>query len=232
MLRKLITVTLLACAVVLIGAAPARAQQQTFNVTIGAFAPLGEDARAAGDVLVENRTFLFFDIPEFRGPTIGAEWLVPVNEFVELGAGVSFSRRTVPSVYLDFVDEDGFEIEQETRLRLIPLAFTARVVPFGQSQPVQPYVGAGLGVINWRYSEFGDFIDFGAGNVVFRDTFTASGTQTGPVILGGLRFAGDSAAAGFEVRYQKAQADLDDTFAGPVLDLGGWTYNFTVGARF
>jgi hypothetical protein len=232
MLRKPITGTLLACAIVLIGVAPARAQQQTFNFTIGAFAPFGEDARAVDDVLVANRTFLFFDIDEFKGPTVGAEWLVPVGDFFEVGAGASFSRRTVPSVYLDFVDDQGFEIEQETRLRLAPIAFTARVVPLGQSRPVQPYVGAGLALVNYRYSEFGDFIDFGAGLEVFRDTFTATGTQPGGLILGGLRFAGESASAGFEVRYQKAQADLDDQFAAPVLDLGGWTYNFTVGARF
>jgi len=232
MLRTPITGTLLACAVVLIGAAPARAQQQTFNVTIGAFSPFGEDVRAADDVLLANWSFLAFEMKDFRGPTIGAEWLVPVNDFLEVGAGASFSRRTVPSVYLDYVDQDGFEIEQDTRLRLVPIAFTARLVPFGQSQPVQPYVGAGLALVNYRYSEFGDFIDFGNGNEVFSGTFTASGTQPGGVILGGLRFAGDSASAGFEVRYQKAQADLDDQFAAPVLDLGGWTYNFTVGARF
>ena len=45
-------------------------------------------------------------------------------------------------------------------------------------------------------------------------------------------FAGESASAGFEVRYHKADADLDDRFAGSKIDLGGWTYNFTIGLRF
>lgn len=208
------------------------AAQQTLNLTVGRFAPFGEDARIADDVLTENRTFLLFDIEEFAGPSIGAEWLVPLGEFFEAGAGVSVSRRTVASVYQDFVDSDGTEVDQDLRLRLVPAAFTIRVLPLGQFSPVQPYLGAGLGVISWRYSETGEFIDFASGREIFRDAFTASGSATGPVVLGGLRFAGRRASVGGEVRYQKADADLDSDFAGSKLDLGGWSYNLTLGMRF
>jgi hypothetical protein len=41
-------------------------------------------------------------------------------------------------------------------------------------------------------------------------------------------------SAGGEVRFQKAEASLGD-FAGQpdaMLDLGGWTYQFTIGMRF
>jgi outer membrane protein W len=146
---------------------------------------------------------------------------------------VSVSRRTVPSVYEDFVDNDGTELDQDLRLRIVPLAFTVRVLPLGQSSPVQPYVGAGLGIFNWRYSESGEFIDFGNDREIFRDTFVAEGNRPGAVALAGLRFAGESVSSGFEVRYHKAEADLDDqVFSGSKLDLGGWVYNFTVGLRF
>ena len=57
---------------------------------------------------------------------------------------------------------------------------------------MQPYIGAGLGIINWRYVESGEFIDFGAGRVIFRDTFVESGSNVGPVVVGGIRFAGDA----------------------------------------
>jgi hypothetical protein len=60
----------------------------------------------------------------------------------------------------------------------------------------------------------------------------ASGSRTGPVVLGGIRFGGERATVGGEVRYQKADADLDDQFVSRKLDLGGWTYNFTAGFRF
>jgi hypothetical protein len=211
--------------------APAAAQQ-TLNFSVGYFTPKGQDARVPGDVLNANRDFLVFDVKEFNGPSGGAEWLIPLGQFVEAGAGISLTRRTVFSVYEDFVDSDGTEIEQDLRLRTLPIAFTLRVVPTGQRSPVQPYFGAGLAVINWRYSESGEFIDFGDNREIFRDTFAAQGNKTGPVALAGLRFAGDAATAGFEVRYQKAEADLDNRFAGSKLDLGGWTYNFTVGIRF
>ncbi len=106
------------------------------------------------------------------------------------------------------------------------------MLPLGQSSPFQPYFGAGLGVVNWRYREQGEFIDFNADGEIFEDTFEASGSSVGPVVLGGIRFAGRRASAGGEIRYQKADGDLPRDFAGSRIDLGGWTYNFTVGVRF
>lgn len=207
--------------------------QQTLNLTFGGVTPRGEDARAAGDVLVADRTFLAFEVDDFAAPTVGAEWLVPLGNRLEAGAGLSFSRRTVPTVYRDFVASDRTEIEQQLRLRQVPLAFTLRVVPTGHDSPIQPYIGAGVGVSLWRYSEFGDFIDFGSpGREVRRASVVADGAATGVIALGGLRFASDTLSVGGEVRYLGATADLDNRFAGTTLDLGGWTYQFTVGLRF
>jgi hypothetical protein len=212
------------------------AAQQTLNFSLGYFTVRGEDARVEGDVLNENRNFLVFDVSDFNGATVGAEWLIPLGEYFEAGAGLSFSRQTVPSVYADFVDVDGSEIEQDLRLRLVPVAFTIRVLPLRQTSPVQPYFGAGLGLVAWRYSESGEFVDFQRRNAIFRDSFVASGTETGPVALGGIRFAGDSVSGGFEIRYLSADARLGRPFSivqtNPRIDLGGWTYAFTMGWRF
>jgi hypothetical protein len=228
------TTGVVVCTAVLAWAPPAHAQQQTVNFTLGYFTPRGEDARVAGDVLNANRDFLFFDLRDFNGPSVGGEWLVPFGEYLEGGIGISFSRRTVPSVYQDFVDPDGTEVDQDLRLRIVPLTFSVRLLPLGQHNGFQPYIGAGVGLNWWRYSETGEFIDFGAGNTIFNDSFVASGTNAGPVVLGGIRAAGRTASAGFEIRYQKAEGDLPSNldFAGPKIDLGGWTYNFTVGVRF
>jgi hypothetical protein len=218
----------------LAGVQPASAQQ-TLNFTLGYFAVRGEDARVENDVITENRNLFAFDVDEFSGATAGVEWLVPLGEYFEAGAGVGFSRRTVPSVYAGFVDGDGSEIEQEFRLRLVPVTFSVRVLPLGQSTGIQPYVGAGLGLIGWRYSESGEFIDL-RDRAIFREQYVASGSARGPVALGGVRFAGDAVSGGFEVRYQSADADLEERFAAgtpdPRIDLGGWTYQATVGYRF
>ncbi len=230
MAKRTVFRLLLACAS---GAAlPATATaQQTLNFSLGAFAPRGFDARVSGDTLIENRDFLVFEMGDFTAPSVNAEWLIPVGQYFEAGAGIGFSRRTVPTVYEDFVDNDGTEIDQDLRLRLVPVSFTVRVLPLGQSSGVQPYFGAGLGIFNWRYSEFGEFVDFRDGSI-FREAYAADGNATGPIALGGLRFASDAFALGGEIRYQAAEADLPEEFLGPKIDLGGWTYSFTFGFRF
>lgn len=231
MRTRLAHVAIATCTVLAL-ASPARAQQ-TINFTIGGFVPRGEDARVDGDVLVADRSFLTFETKEFRSASVGAEWLFPIGGFLEGGAGVSFTRRTVPSVYTDFVDNSGNEIEQDLRLRRIPIDLTLRVTPLGQSSPVQVYFGGGVSIIPWRYSETGDFIDFSNNGNVFRGNFVETGTAAGPVALGGVRFQSRGAAAGFEVRYHKADGGpLSTDFAGDRIDLGGWTYQGTVGIRF
>lgn len=92
------------------------AAQQTLNLSLGYFTVLGEDARVERDVLNENRNFQAFEISDFDGATVGAEWLLPLGGYLEAGAGVGFSRRTVSSVYEQFVDIDGSEIGQDLRL--------------------------------------------------------------------------------------------------------------------
>jgi hypothetical protein len=234
MLNRGVAGVLTALAIVA-GVAQPAAAQQTINLNLGYFAVRGEDARVSGDVLNENLNFFAFDVSDFNAAGIGGEWLVPLGDYFEAGAGISFTRRTVPSVYNDFVDRDGTEIEQDLRLRTVPLALTFRALLLGQRSGVQPYVGGGLGIIAWRYSETGEFID--PQRVIFREQYVASGGATGPMALGGIRFGGDSVTAGVEVRYQSADAELGGRFSSPDLpnariDLGGWTYQVNVGFRF
>jgi hypothetical protein len=233
---RLASSVLIVCALVM-ATAPSAHAQQTLNFTIGYFSVRGEDARVDNDILVQERNLglLAFEIEDFSGATAGGEWLVPLGQYFEGGAGIGFSRRTVNSVYRSLVNTDGSEIEQDLRLRIVPVSFTIRVLPLGQPTGVQPYFGAGLGIFGWRYSETGDFVDF-RDRTIFREQFSESGSSTGAIALGGIRFAGDTVSSGFEVRYQAAEADLASNFANvpdnPKLDLGGWTYQFTVGYRF
>src|SRR5215510_10730331 len=91
-----------------------------------------------------NLNFLTFDVDAFNGGSIGGEWLLPVGRYIEAGAGVSFTRRTVESFYTRLVNDDRSNINQDLRLRMVPAAFTFRVLPLGQDRAVQPYVGGGL----------------------------------------------------------------------------------------
>ncbi|MBM3779650.1 MAG: hypothetical protein FJW23_15665 [Acidimicrobiia bacterium] len=212
------------------GAAPA---QQILNVGVGGFTPRGEDARVPSDVLTANRTFLAFNLADFNGATFNGEWLAAVGPFFEVGGGLGFYRRTVPSVYDRFVNADGSEIAQRMRLRIVPAAATVRLLPFGTDTPVQPYFGAGAALFNWRYSESGEFIDFSTSRRdIFQETYQASGNSIGPVVVAGLRFNAGNWVTGGEVRYSSAEATVGSEFAAGQLDLGGWAYQFTMGVRF
>jgi opacity protein-like surface antigen len=222
----------LVAALVMAGAAPAAAQQQSLNLSLGGFVPKGEDSRVDGDVLLENRTLLLFDFGDFNTGSIGAEWLVSIGEYLEAGAAVGYSRRTVPTIYDAYQDFDGTEIEQELRLRIVPVSATVRILPLGRRHAFQPYVGGGVAWLNWRYSEVGEFVDFRDFSI-FRDRFTADGSEVGPVAVMGARFLmGDHLALGGEFRYQKGEADLPDDFLGTKLDLGGYHYMATLQIRF
>lgn len=217
----------------LCSAEPALAQQQV-NFSLGYFTVRAEDARVEGDVLVANRELFLFDFDDFNTVSFGGEYLAPLGEYLEAGGGFAFTIKGVDTIYEDYVRPDGSEIEQQLKLRIIPMTATVRVLPLGRRAAVQPYVGGGIGIFAWRYSETGDFIDFSLPNApVFRDTFAQSGTSFGPVAVFGLRVPFGSGSVGGEVRYQKAAGDLDERdFLGPKIDLGGFHYQFTVGFRF
>lgn len=223
--------TALAVSVLSTGTAAA---QQTINFSVGAFALRGENARVDGDVLIANRDIFLFDFKDFTSASLNGEWLVPIGDYVEAGAGIGFASRTVPTIYDQFVRPDGTEIEQDIKLRTIPFAATVRLLPLGRNRAFQPYVGGGIGVTNWRYSETGDFIDFTAtGRPIYHDSYAASGTAIGPVAIFGARVPMGRFSVGGEIRYQKAEGELDERdFLGPRLDLGGFHYAGTIGIRF
>jgi hypothetical protein len=226
-------IAVLVLAAGLCSAEPALAQQQV-NFSLGYFTVRGEDARTDGDVLVANRELFLFDFDDFNTVSFGAEYVAPLGEYFEAGGGFNFTIKGVDTIYEDYVRPDGTEIEQQLKLRIVPITATVRVLPLGRHAPVQPYVGGGIGIFSWRYSETGDFIDFSVPSApVYRDTYAQSGTSFGPVAVFGLRVPVGSATLGGEVRYQKAEGNLDERdFLGPKIDLSGFHYLFTVGFRF
>lgn len=264
MLKKLASCALLAGIVVLGLADVAFAQRrppavttrsatrQTFNFTFGKFFPRPELDRVPDDVLVGNLgfpQFLEYEIEDFRSWNFGVEWLFPVGSFVEIGPSISFSSRTVPTVYGQLLDEDLNEIEQDLNLRVIPISFTARVIPVPPSSPVQPYIGGGFAWLNWRYRESGSFVQFAddldGGDCtdpfdncrIFEtepdDPFEGSGNEFVPVFVAGVRLASGSFSLGGEARWQKGEGDLPPgTFFGSKIDLTGWTWQGTIGVRF
>jgi len=207
--------------------------QQSVNFYVGGFVPRGEDARDKQDVLWNNLDYLAFNIKDFRSATVGAEYLVGLNDFIDAGLGVGVYSKSVPSVYAGYTNSNGSEIEQSLKLRMVPFTATVRFLPLGRGAAIEPYLGAGVAINNSRYTESGQFEDFTDGSI-FRDTFSASGTATGPTVLGGVRVPMGALSLGFEARWQDAKGTLPagGGFAGNKIDLGGWNYLGTIKVRF
>jgi opacity protein-like surface antigen len=233
--RKVCAAVTIAAALTLLAPAAARADS-LFGFHAGGFVVRGEDGRVDGDVLRENLSFLSFEIDDFNGFTFSGEYLLGLGDFVEVGVGVGYYASEVDSVYTDFTEADGTEIEQSTKVRIIPVPVTVRVFPIGRTTPVQPYVGGGVNFYSWRYSEFGEFINFADPLLpVFRDNFVDDGSAVGGTIVAGVRApVSDRIFVGGELRWQQGSADLDPdlNFAGDRLDLGGFSYMGGVHVRF
>ena len=184
------------------------AAQQALNISLGYFAVTGEDARTDGDVLVANREILAFDVDDFNTGSVGLEWLLPVGEFLEVGAGAAFTSQHGPQrLRRTSSTSTAPEIEQDMKLRsrrLRPRSASCRSAGPARCSRI---MGGGIGFFSYRYSEVGDFVDFTDHSV-----FTAvrgRGTELGAVALAGIRFPiTDNWSLGGEVRWQKADADL------------------------
>jgi opacity protein-like surface antigen len=210
-------------------------QRNTFNFTLGYFANRGLESRVDDDVVVAdllNQHPLFFEVKDLNGPVVGGEYLFGVNRNLEVGVGLGFAQRTVHSVYADLTHSNGDEIEQDVKLRQVPVSFTARFLLMPLGSAVEPYVGAGVTAIRYQYSEVGEFVD-DIGDI-FPAVYKIDGTAAGPIILAGVRAPLSNLTIGGEMRWQRAEAKglAAEGFLGDKLDLGGWTTNFTLGVRF
>jgi hypothetical protein len=250
-MMKRIWLQTLRCSIVLAGAAailapaPAEAQirrvsssssdhRQAIGVTFGGFILKPEDSRDFNhDVLIADLDSLLFDIKDFNGPIVKGEWLVGVSDHLEVGVGAGFYQRTAPSIYRSLTNVNGSEIEQDLKLRVVPLTATVRFVPIRGS--VEPYFGAGIGAFNWRYSETGEFVD-DSDSSIFRASYVAKGTAVGPVVVFGVRIPfADAFDFGAEAQWQKAEGDTKpetSQLLGDKIDLGGWTVAGTFHVRF
>ncbi len=248
-------------------AAPARAQSQAVSFNIGFFTirghactstfgcsdPAGAIAgtsREPGDILLSELTgglydALDFNLNDFNHVTFGGEYLLGISEFLEAGVGVGYYKSTVPSVSLNFQNPDGSLINQTLELRMVPINATIRFLPLGRSRVIEPYVGAGLGIFVWRYTEMGNFVfpsaDPNAPDIVCvgpncspaNPAYTANGTNVGPVILAGARFPFGNYAIGGEIKWQRATGTLPTSqFLNDKIDLGGISYQATFVVRF
>ena len=156
-----------------------------------------------------------------------------VSPRLDVVAEVGFSRASVASEYRDFVDLDDLPIVQTTELTQAPVAGSLRfwLRPRGREvgrlawvpNRIAPYVGAGGGTRWYRFTQFGDFVDF-VDLSIFTDRLESSGwTASGHVFAGASVSLTRQLFLGVEARYVWADTPLSGHFVGfDNIDLNGF----------
>ncbi len=189
--------------------------------------------REGSDVFDFVRDLLTIDKGGFGGPLFATDIGIAVHPRFEIVTGYEFSRGLARSEYLDYVDGDDLPIEQESSLRQhglnagVRFLLTPRARSIGRLAWVPsrftPYVGAGGGVVWWRFMQDGDFVDFHDLGI-FTETFESRGVAPTIHALGGLEVrAARWLNLAVEGRYQWSSGRLGGDFVGfDPIDLSGF----------
>jgi hypothetical protein len=189
--------------------------------------------RAEGDLFTFVGDQLTIDRSDFRSGTLDLELGVVLTPLFAVEGGMDLSRRSIGSEYRRFIASNGQPIAPTTRLDQTGVFTGVRFTPLGRGRRVSryafipsrltPYAGAGLHVINFDFSQSGQFVDF-ADLSVFNDYFVSKGWTTGPYVRGGVDIlVWRSLLVGFDARYTWLHSDLSRDFIGfDGIDLAGF----------
>lgn len=189
-------------------------------------------ANSGSDIFSFVTRQLTIDKSDFRSSTLGGDVAVNVGPRLAVLVGTSFSRTKTPSEFRDWLDNRDLPITQTTSFSRVPvtaglkLALTAPGQSIGRLAWIParytPYVGAGGGVMHYRFEQSGDFIDFDTTRVFF-DEFSSKGwTPTGHAFAGLDVSLSPRFVFTTEARYEWARTKLGADFAGfDPIDLSG-----------
>lgn len=233
-IRQLVAAAALACT----AATPALGQRAgdgfLFHEPQARFSVRGgyDHANAGSDLFDFVMQNLTVNRSDFSGLTLGAEVAFPLTSQLELSLDGGYSRASKASEFRHFVDNNDKPIEQRTTFERVPLSANVRLylTPPGRAvgrlawipNKVTPWIGAGGGMMYYRFRQYGDFVDF-ANNNVFYSNFD-SHEWTGMLqALGGVDVSlSPTLAIRGDARYLWAKGDFGRDFGGfDRIDLSG-----------
>lgn len=191
-------------------------------------------ADAASDIFAFTTRELTLDRGDFNGPAIAAEIAVRLSNRFDFTLGAGFSLAKASSEFRDWVDTDDQPIEQTTKFQRVPLTagLKAYLTPRGRTigsfawLPARwaPYVGAGAGIVWYRFSQKGEFVDYQSLDI-FPDHFRSDGwTPVGHLLAGFDISLNPRWALNVEGRYARARKALGSDFDDfQPIDLSGLT---------
>jgi len=180
------------------------------------------------------------DLNSFLG-AVGLNFHVTNHLTISFEAGATYGHTLTE--YADWVDEDGFPIETDIELSVVPVEVSLKISPFGRGDYIGrfsafeknsfiPYFGGGVGAYFYSYRELGDYINFDAGEIIYAE-FMSFDVGVGYFIVAGFEIP-MSREMSFIAEFKQtwAKAKLSEDFQGfDDLDLGGKTISvgFTMG---
>jgi hypothetical protein len=202
-----------------------------------------DHARAGSDLFTFTTDQLTVNRADFSTPTIAADVSIRVSRRADVMISIGHSQSQTKSEFRHWVDNAGLPIEQTTTFHRVPLTGSIKMYLLQPGRSIghfawvparfSPYVGAGGGMMWYRFAQVGDFIDFNT-TKVFPDSFDSSGWTPTVHGIGGLdislhpRFALTT-----EARYEWGKGQLSSDFAGfDRLDLSGFTVTTGISVRY
>jgi outer membrane protein W len=191
-------------------------------------------ASAGSDLFDEVTQNLTLKKSDFSGFSAGVEMAIATSGNLDLALDVGLMRTNTPSHYRTLVDNNNAEIQQSTQLTRVPLAVDAKyyLAPRGRSigsfawipSAVTPFVGAGAGMMWYRFRQSGDFVNYRT-NVIFPDTYSSDGfTPMAQGIVGAEVTLTPRLALTGDARYlwtKRAALSADFTGGFQPIDLSG-----------
>ena len=201
-------------------------------------------ARAGGGVLDHAREQLTLNKRDFNASSWGFELATPAseNERLDIALDVRFSRSEVRSEMRDWVDLDNLPIEQTTTFIRVPVTVSTKFYLRDRGRAVSrfawipekwaPFVGAGGGLIWYRFEQTGDFVDIATLDIL-NFTLESSGTApTGHVFAGVDISISPRFLWNLEGRYALGGAKTNSVFDFDNIDLSGFRVTVGLAVRF
>jgi hypothetical protein len=234
-------------ALLLLAATPAAAQSADFlfrkpSVTFGVRGGWAVP-RAQSEIFVFTTEQLTVDRSDLGGLAFQADLAARVRDRLDVILSVGHSRSAVLSEFRAFVDTDDLPIEQTTRFQRTPVTIGVKAYLQDRGRSVSrfawvpsawaTYVGAGVGLMVYEFTQRGEFVDHETLDVFGKD-FQSRGTTPAAHLTTGLELSiGPKILATAEAGYLWSRTDMSRDFVDfDRIDLSGFQITVGVSARF
>lgn len=229
---------LFSAATIALGARPSVAQSAgdgfLFRRPVGALSIHGgfDHAFVGGDLIGFVTKELTIDRSDFSSATFGTSVAVRVSETNDVVLDISFASVSKRSEFRDWIDNNNLPIEQTTSLQRIPVTLGFRHYLSSRGRSIgrfawipaarATYIGAGAGLMHYRFHQIGDFIDFQTLNVA-PDEFESKALTPVLHALAGMDLSlGRFLLLNGELRYTWAKGPVNRDYVGyHRIDLSG-----------